>query len=83
MNKPRFSLLDIDFIEQIINVMEYGADLYQENTWKEKDPRKFQDALFRHYAAFCKGEAIDPASGLPHLAHLATNAMILYFFLKK
>lgn len=76
--KPRFSLLDTKFILELIAAMENGAAKYGVENWKEIEPMKFRDALFRHYASFCAGETVDKDSGLSNLAHIAANAMILF-----
>lgn len=39
------------------------------------------NALQRHYLAFMRGENYDPESGLPHMAHVAWQALALVSFL--
>lgn len=39
--------------------------------------RLYTASLFRHWEAWRGGQRTDPDSGLPHLAHVASNAIIL------
>lgn len=75
------SLLPFRGIAPIIQVLEFGAKKYGRNNWKLlnslKDKRRILDALGRHYGAILDGEAIDPESGLSHLAHLGCNVVFL------
>ena len=47
-------------------------------SWKDyNDPDGLTDALLRHLSAWRNGEIVDPESGLNHLQHVVTNAVIL------
>jgi hypothetical protein len=63
-------------------VLEYGARKYAPDGWKGvPDARaRYADALLRHFSAWLDGERADPESGLPHAAHVATNALFLLWF---
>ncbi len=78
--KLRYDLIPVTFLEQMAAVMTHGANKYDENTWQTvpNGKRRYVGAAFRHLVAHCKGEANDSDSGLPHLAHLACNAMFLF-----
>lgn len=79
--KPRLSLLNLPFLEEVAHVMDHGAKKYGLDNYMGADPdpvNRFVSAAMRHLWAFLDGEVLDPDSGLPHLAHAAANAMILH-----
>jgi hypothetical protein len=67
----------------VIAVLGFGFRKYkQRNGWKEvpEAGRRYKDALHRHLAAIERGEIYDNepgGSGLPHIDHVACNAMFL------
>lgn len=64
----------------IIKVLGFGFKKYgQRNGWKTvpEANRRYKDALHRHLAAIEAGELVDPDSGLPHIDHVACNAVFL------
>jgi hypothetical protein len=69
--KPRWSLLPNGAVNQIIEVLEFGAAKYAPDNWKKVDNgrQRYYDALMRHMEAWWNGEENDPESGLSHLAH--------------
>ena len=81
--KSRVDLVTPRFIEEIGLVLAYGAKKYDENNWRKgiKWMRIYGSAL-RHLLAWAGGEDIDKGSGLPHLAHAATNLMFLIEYSK-
>lgn len=85
-NKLRWDLLPLDLIEKIVEVFSFGAKKYSPNTWQKLPDgyNRYKAAMLRHLTAHEKGELYDKESGLPHLAHMAWNAIaLLYFALKK
>ena len=79
-SKLKFSLLPIQCIEDILQVLMHGADKYGIDNWKKcEDLTRYSDALERHLTAWKKGELIDSDSGLTHLSHLACNALFLLY----
>lgn len=88
-NKPRYSLLPTGTINQVVQVLEYGAsDKYEVDNW-QKIPdarRRFYDAAMRHIDAWWNGEIIDldkdgvKGSQLPHLAHAICCLLFLMWF---
>lgn len=86
--KLRMGLVISGFIPAILEVCKigtFGANKYTANGWQEveKGYDRYEDAMFRHWAAFKMGEKNDPESGFPHLAHFAWNALaILTFYLE-
>lgn len=79
--KPRFSLIDPKFMLEFAQVMTMGAEKYGADNWKtiENAIPRYKDALHRHLNAFEQGKMDDEESGLSHLAHVAANAMFLYW----
>lgn len=80
--KARMELLPLDALEQVAAVMTFGANKYADNGWKslpDADGR-YTGALLRHLTAIQSGEVNDPESGLPHIAHVACNAIFLTYF---
>lgn len=86
--KNRMGLVISGFIPALIEVCKigtFGANKYTVNGWQEVEGGydRYEDALWRHWSSFKMGEANDPESGFPHLAHFAWNALaILTFYLK-
>lgn len=80
--KPRADLLVPEFLEEMAAVLTMGAEKYSENSWKyvENAVPRYTAALYRHLWAAQKNELIDSESNLSHYAHIAVNAMFLYYF---
>lgn len=76
--KPRPTLTPVSLIEAVTAVRMYGNQKYHDpDNWKQVEPQRYRDALYRHWLAYLRGEECDPESGLPHLWHLACNAAFL------
>jgi hypothetical protein len=79
--KPRFSLMPgVRAWAPIIDVLQWAVDVkgYTAGNWREVEPSRYRDALARHFAAWIDEPCgVDAESGKSHLAHLATNALIL------
>lgn len=76
--KPRPTLVPVSLIEAVAAVRMYGTDKYRDpENWRQVEPQRYRDALYRHWLAYLKGERCDQESGLPHLWHLACNAAFL------
>lgn len=76
--KPRPTLVPVSLIEAVTAVRMYGNEKYHDpENWRQVEPQRYQDALYRHWLSYLKGEQCDPESGLPHLWHLACNAAFL------
>ena len=76
--KPRPTLVPISLIEAVTAIRMYGNAKYHDpENWRQVEPQRYKDALYRHWLAYLKGEKYDPESRLPHLWHLATNAAFL------
>lgn len=75
--KPRWSLLPMDAVEDVVRAITYGAAKYSDGNWQHVDPARYHDALFRHLKAWSCGERLDPESGLPHLAHAGASLLFV------
>jgi hypothetical protein len=62
----------------VAKVGDFGAKKYGQWNYKAGMPwMKLLGSCSRHLAAFLRGEDLDLESGLPHLAHLAYDALML------
>ena len=76
--KNQLDLLPFDALFAVGEVLTFGAKKYQPGNWaRGSDWSRYQAAMLRHYVAFAAGEDWDAESGLPHLAHLACDALFL------
>lgn len=82
--KPMVQLVESWFILEVAKVMTFGAKKYGENNWKGMggDPMRTYGSTMRHLLAYHGGEIDDPESGLPHLAHAATEIMFTMYYEK-
>ena len=82
LQKPRWSLLPWRALSAVVAVLEHGARKYSPGGWMAViggagGEQRYADALERHLVAWRLGERVDPDSGLPTLALVATNALFL------
>jgi hypothetical protein len=72
--KPDYSLVPWHALDELVEVLTYGARKYSRDNWQHVAPFKerYTAAAFRHLVAYSRGETVDPESGLHHLAHAAT-----------
>lgn len=78
--KPHPSLCPVALIDGVIAVREHGTKKYggDPDRWKQVEPERYHQAMLRHIlAAWNDPYKIDPESGLPHIAHVATNIAFL------
>jgi hypothetical protein len=79
--KPNIALVPPEVIEEVATVFGFGAEKYGVNNWREDGDSttwsRTYSSMQRHLNAFWRGEDIDPESGQRHLAHAATQLMIL------
>lgn len=77
--KPCPSLCPVSLIEAVTAVRMYGTQKYGDpDNWKQVEPERYHQAMLRHIlAAWNDPYRIDPESGLPHIAHVATNIAFL------
>lgn len=80
--KPRLDLVLGEFNKALWAVGEvgtFGANKYTDNGWKgvPYPMERYSSAMLRHYFKYKQGEDTDPESKLPHLAHMAWNALAI------
>lgn len=77
--KPHPSYVPVALIEGVMAVREVGTAKYGDpDNWKQVEPERYHQAMLRHVlAAWNDPYKIDPESGLPHIAHVATNIAFL------
>jgi hypothetical protein len=80
--KLDYTLVPWDGLEEVIKVLEFGANKYSRDNWRkvENAEARYMAAAFRHMVAHNFGEVNDPESGLPHLAH--AGCCILFMLAK-
>lgn len=74
--KTRLELIPTELIQGVGEVLTFGAMKYEADNWrkfKKEDHKRLVGAAMRHLEAYRSGEYLDQESGLPHLAHVATN----------
>lgn len=85
--KPRVGLVLSGFskaIREVSRIGTYGANKYTDNGWEsvKNGEERYSDAMLRHWLE-AKDSPDDPESGLPHLAHMAWNALaVLELYLR-
>jgi hypothetical protein len=86
-------LLPWTVIGYVADIYDYGSRKYAANSWQNLPPdpethatakERYEQAMFRHWGAYKKGEWLDPESGKPHLAHFIWGALaVMWFELKE
>lgn len=78
--KPMAGVL-LDFsraLQTVVDVGTYGAKKYTRTGWATvpEGSQRYLDAMMRHLLAMdVDPDGLDPETGLPHLAHIAWNAL--------
>jgi hypothetical protein len=70
-DKPRYDLIPFHALDEVVQVLTYGAKKYSPDNWRtipDRDTR-YLAASLRHITAHARGELVDPESGMSHLAH--------------
>lgn len=82
--KIRYSLIPWEALRTVVYVLEHGASKYGAGNWKYVPyaEERYKEALGRHFARFMEGQTFDADSRCPHIAHIATNALFLLYFMK-
>lgn len=74
----RYDLFPVEAMEVVCDVLEHGAAKYGPRNWEKGLPMcQLTASTMRHLKALERGEDLDPDSGLPHIGHIACNAMFL------
>lgn len=81
-DKLQWSLVDFKSFEEMVRVLEFGAQKYAPNNWKKGLPvNQICESTLRHLFAFMNGEDVDEESKLNHIAHAQCNLMFLQWML--
>ena len=76
--KLRMSLFPPDVLNQICEVLEFGAAKYGDNNWRKgMEWTRLYDAAQRHLQAWLQNEDLDKESNINHLAHACCNLVFL------
>jgi len=78
-DKLRYSLCPPAALKGMAEVLTFGANKYEPNSWQSVPNAKerYLDAAMRHLESYRSGELVDSESLLPHLSHLLTNIAFL------
>lgn len=77
-NKTRYELLPVEALAEVAKVMQFGAEKYGRDNWRKGMPwLELVGSILRHIFAWLCREDNDAESGLPHLAHAATDILFL------
>ncbi len=76
--KTPLELLPFEALEEIGKVLEFGAQKYAANNWREGFKwTRLVGSCLRHLFQWARGIDIDPETGLSHLAHAGCNIVFL------
>lgn len=78
-DKPRYDLVPVFGLEEVTQVLTFGAKKYDDENWRKVEPlfKRYYSACLRHMESRRKGELIDPESGRHHLAHAICCLMFI------
>lgn len=81
-NKPRWSLLPFGAINEVVEVLGFGAKKYADDNWKHvpEAQTRYVDAAFRHLTDWHLKEKLDGETGKSHLAHAICCLLFLLWF---
>lgn len=70
-NKPDYSLIPPNALEDVVKVLTIGAKKYERHNWKKLDniDDRYFAAAQRHLWALQRGETFDDETGIHHGAH--------------
>jgi hypothetical protein len=79
--KHKWSLIDFQALEPLVEVLMFGEKKYSRDNWKNgMDTNEILDSMLRHIAERCSGKMHDDESGLPISGHILANAMFLAYY---
>ena len=77
-NKPRWDLLPVDALLEIVKVLTFGARKYADWNWVHvSPPSRYYRAAISHINSFWLGEDNDKETGISHLSHAACCILFL------
>jgi hypothetical protein len=79
--KLRYDLLPWEWKEGLTQVLQMGAEKYDDNNWRKgMSNTDIMASLERHLIEYQKGSDNDGESNLHHMLHVAWNALAIYYF---
>jgi len=77
--KLRHTLFPVEAMEEILEVLEFGAKKYERDNWRYvENPRdRYINAALRHITEYRKGNILDEETGKQHLASAACCLVFL------
>jgi len=85
--KLKYHLILPQFLELMAEILTRGEINHPKEpdgtpSWQLVEKEAYEDALFRHFQAYRRGEIIDPDPKMPtdHMGNVAVNAMFLWWF---
>ncbi|MEW5250590.1 dATP/dGTP diphosphohydrolase domain-containing protein [Microbulbifer sp. 2201CG32-9] len=77
--KPRWELLPWNGMEEVVQVLTYGAEKYAPDNWRQVPnyQSRYTAAALRHISAYMRGEEQDQETGRHHLAHATCCLLFL------
>jgi len=76
--KTRWDLMNFEFLDEMAQVLTKGAEQYGIRNYLLLETERVAASLLRHIKAIRCGERRASDTQLTHLAHAATNLMILF-----
>lgn len=84
--KVDWSLMPMKTLEEVVQVLMYGANKYSRDNWKKatskEDIERIYAACQRHLADYQVGIETDTETNLRHLAHATCNLIFLLYLTK-
>lgn len=77
--KLDYTLLPFIELQEVVEVLQFGAEKYSRDNWKTIEKERYVKAMFRHLVDYLHDET-DTESGKSHLAHLICNALFVMYF---
>jgi hypothetical protein len=80
--KPDYSLVPPNALNDVVKVLTHGAQKYDRNNWQylENLDSRYFAASQRHMWALQRGETLDEETGIHHAAHAICCMMFLLEF---
>lgn len=77
--KPMWALLPFTAVDQVVQVLTFGANKYAPNNWRlvENYKVRYISAAYRHLYSWCTGNTYDEETGLHHLAHAVVSLLFI------
>jgi hypothetical protein len=83
--KHNWSLMPFEALEEVVEVLELGAQKYGSWNWKQGSGfnwTRVASAALRHIFAWMRGQTLDPETNKNHLAHAVCNLLFLLYYNK-